>query len=237
MPRQTVSPADVLVASGVLTVDYRDIAPLTRTLKIALLIACGMDLVALLSSVAQQSLLGGEFTQAQADANDLREQVVTYIVIAVGLATVVVFFVWLHRAAANARALGATGLTFTPGWSIGWFFVPIANLFMPLRVMRELWRASHDPAHWATRAAAPIVGWWWFAFLVDEATERLAGILYKNAESVSALQTATGVDIVSDVTSIVAYLVGYVMIARIADAQANARRAAPEPAQAIAKLA
>jgi hypothetical protein len=206
-------------------------------LKIALLVACGMDVVALLSSAAQLSLLGGEFNQAQADANDLREHIITYIVIAVSLATAVAFFVWLHRTAANVRALGATGLTFTPGWSIAWFFVPIANLFMPLRVMRELWRASHDPAHWAALAAAPIVGWWWFAFLVDEAAERLAGVLYKNAESVSALQTATGVDIISDVTSVAAYLVGYVMVERIADAQANASLAKREAAQAIAKPA
>jgi hypothetical protein len=52
---------------------------------------------------------------------------------------------WLHRAAANLPALGGSELRFTPGWAVGWWFVPLANLVLPVLIMTEIWRAS-DPS-------------------------------------------------------------------------------------------
>jgi uncharacterized BrkB/YihY/UPF0761 family membrane protein len=37
------------------------------------------------------------------------------------------WFIWLHRAVANARSLGVP-TECTPGWAVGWWFVPFANL-------------------------------------------------------------------------------------------------------------
>ena len=54
----------------------------------------------------------------------------------------IAFPMWMHRANRAARALGATGMEFTPGWAAGWFFVPFANLVMPYRVAVELWKAA-----------------------------------------------------------------------------------------------
>jgi uncharacterized protein DUF4328 len=65
---------------------------------------------------------------------------------------VVAFAMWLRRAVANLPALGARELRFTPGWAVGWWFVPLANLVVPLLIMVELWRAS-DPRVAATDGA------------------------------------------------------------------------------------
>ncbi|MSP62794.1 MAG: DUF4328 domain-containing protein [Myxococcales bacterium] len=60
-------------------------------------------------------------------------------------ASFIVFLVWLHRACAGARSeLGAI-MPYSPGWAVGWFFVPFANLVMPYKVMRALKQAS-DPS-------------------------------------------------------------------------------------------
>lgn len=43
--------------------------------------------------------------------------------------SVVFVSMWIYRAHANLFAAGYQGLEYTPGWSVGWFFVPIASLF------------------------------------------------------------------------------------------------------------
>ncbi len=79
--------------------------------------------------------------------------------------TVVCFCVWVVRASKNARALGAQGMQVSPGWAAGWFFVPIANLFMPFKAVSEIWKASGatrdpDPTAWKAEPAGPVVFWW-----------------------------------------------------------------------------
>ena len=63
--------------------------------------------------------------------------------------------VWQHRAHANLWAFARSGLRFTPGWAVGWWFVPIASLWKPFEAVRELWKASDpgsDPLSWRSVA-------------------------------------------------------------------------------------
>jgi len=70
------------------------------------------------------------------------------------IATYVVFGMWIYRAAANIVAAMVPGFDYTPGWAVGWYFVPLANLFKPFGAMRQIWNASHsggsdlDPLAW-----------------------------------------------------------------------------------------
>lgn len=83
----------------------------------------------------------------------------------VSQATIVVWLVWQHHAAANLRARGYERLRVTPGWAVGWWFVPIANLWMPLVSMLELDRRSTPDGQ--ERRASPLLGWWWGAWLAQ----------------------------------------------------------------------
>jgi hypothetical protein len=74
---------------------------------------------------------------------------------------------WIHRAHANLFDAGIGGLKFTPAWSVGWFFVPIANLFKPFQAMRELWNASYDSSDRYSRATPPDLTIWWRLFIVS----------------------------------------------------------------------
>jgi hypothetical protein len=58
--------------------------------------------------------------------------------------TIIVFLIWIYRAHRNLYALRPTYLRFSPGWAVGWWFVPFANLVRPFQVMREIWWES-DP--------------------------------------------------------------------------------------------
>ncbi len=85
------------------------------------------------------------------------------------LLTAILFLVWVHRAHKNARALGAQGMQFTPGWCVGWFFVPIMNLFKPYQAIREIYQASAPelgPTDWKRTGSAGVVGLWWGLWLI-----------------------------------------------------------------------
>ena len=80
----------------------------------------------------------------------------------------ILFCMWLVRASKNARALGARGMEFTPGWTAGWFFVPVLNLVRPYEAIKELYQAS-DPesgsTDWAVFEAPGFILAWWVSWI------------------------------------------------------------------------
>ena len=79
----------------------------------------------------------------------------------------VAFLMWLYRVVANNHALGAHELRFSPGWAVGWWFVPFANFVRRLQIIAETWRAADPGASRSTaetrshlRAPAIVIAWW-----------------------------------------------------------------------------
>lgn len=82
------------------------------------------------------------------------------------LATAVLVLNWIHRANHNARQLGAADMRFTPGWAVGWYFVPVAWFWKPYQVMSEIWRASRNPSFWREQPVSPLLPLWWILWIV-----------------------------------------------------------------------
>lgn len=88
------------------------------------------------------------------------------LVVALRIAT----HLWTYRLTTNAAALGAAGLDHTPASSIWWWYVPIASLFKPPKILNDLAKAS-DPGYeagtsrWTGLAPQGLVGAWWGAYL------------------------------------------------------------------------
>jgi hypothetical protein len=86
----------------------------------------------------------------------------------VSIATWVFFLIWTHLAAKNVRAFGHEDLEYTPGWCVGWWFVPIMSLYKPYAALREVFKAS-DPESVGPTATTPwrastvpgaMLAWW-----------------------------------------------------------------------------
>lgn len=90
----------------------------------------------------------------------------------VSLFTYVVFLVWMNAAAKNARSFGHEGLEFTPGWVVGWWFIPFANWVKPFQAMKEIWQASDPDAigagyqSWRASVVPGTFGVWWATYLL-----------------------------------------------------------------------
>jgi Domain of unknown function (DUF4328) len=86
-----------------------------------------------------------------------------------GLACIVLWCCWQHRAQANLTSLGASGVRYSPGWAVGWWFIPVAFWAMPFLTMQELWKAS-DPTRgasdWKGESTPPLLAGWWVLWLL-----------------------------------------------------------------------
>lgn len=67
---------------------------------------------------------------------------------------------WIYMTNRNGHAFG-DGLGITPGWSVGWFFVPFLNLYKPFEGVSETWRATVARDDGGTVPVPPLLRWWW----------------------------------------------------------------------------
>ncbi len=141
---------------------FRDPTGLTRWARGSLYAYLALSLIAAWPDVRDLLGLGGqEYATALAFAV-LRG----LAMIAVILANASFVLTWIHRANHNARHLGADGMRYTPGWAVGWYFVPIAWFWKPYQAMKEIWKASADPADWGRQDVSPLLLWWWILWIV-----------------------------------------------------------------------
>jgi len=95
---------------------------------------------------------------------------------------IVFFLLWVHAAASNLYALGRPGMTMSPGWCVGCFFIPFVNLVAPYRALAQIWDAS-DPGtalgsrQWQT---TPLMLVWWLSLLVWRVLVQSASLMNKD---------------------------------------------------------
>lgn len=192
---------------------------LTSFLVVMLWISLGFEVVSILGDYAQFKMLSGPLTEAEIDANDVRQGLIRLGYFGVFLVTGVAFLKWIYRANLNSRGFGAKFMRFTPGWSIGYYFVPIMSLFRPYQAMKEIWQVSQDPRGWKSQGGGPLLGSWWALWLISWAVGQWAFRLFNFANSIEMLKTATGISIVSSVIGILLCLVAVQLVKTIAGRQ------------------
>lgn len=129
------------------------------------------------------------------------------------IVTAVLFSVAIARANRNARAMGVLGMRHTPGWCVGWFFIPIANLFKPYQAVKEIWKASgSNTDNWEFNPSSPLVAWWWFFWIVTRVLNRLVIGISESAKTLEEFHSAANWKIFSSVADVVlTLLVGAMM--------------------------
>ena len=62
-------------------------------------------------------------------------------------------------------------MEFTPGWSVGWYFIPLMHLFKPYQAVKEMHQALDPEAgsdDWRLLGDIPtVVGWWWGVWIIS----------------------------------------------------------------------
>ena len=118
---------------------FKDSTVLTRWTKIFIYCYMITAVLAIVSNYLEYELLdalnrGVYISPVLLQESDIRQSVVVIIHFIVYLIAGVLILKWIYRANFNAHQLGG-GLSMTPGWSIGWYFIPVANLWKPYQGM------------------------------------------------------------------------------------------------------
>lgn len=74
---------------------------------------------------------------------------------------IVSFCMWTYRVSSNAYAQGGMKNSLnpiTPGWAVGYYFIPIVSLWKPYQAMKEIWSASVD----GDKSSSALGVWWTF---------------------------------------------------------------------------
>lgn len=137
------------------------------------------------------------------------------IYLGVYIVTAVFFLRWVFVANRNARALGASDMHHTPGWSVGWYFIPIAHLWKPYQAMKEIYLASNPDAaeNWKEGKSPGFLPLWWAIWICGNIVGQISmRMTLHGADS-------TGVDMIGGVLDFALIAMGVVMVNTMYDWQ------------------
>lgn len=213
---------------------YRPVAGRARTLVVLLWICGALGVLGALLAVAQVVV----FPDAAALENP---ETPLHIALLFGigcealiyvcfyLATAVVWGMFVHRSCANAHALGARGMQYTPGWAVGWYFVPFANLIKPFQATKEIYQATDpgaDADNWRWRPVPSLLNWWWGAWIVSNVLGGIIGRLALSSHASSMLVFTSALDVIDGLLDLALSLLAVRVVQALAERQEQKARVA-----------
>ena len=137
------------------------------------------------------------------------------------LLTILLFGIWIVRANKNVRALGARELSMSPGWALGYFFIPILNLWKPKTAMNQLWLASQNPSTWNgnPKEKSQVVDKWWGLWLASLAVSNSEMHYFNKAVTVEDYNKAMMIGLVASICSILSCKLAVALVDKISKMQ------------------
>ena len=183
-----------------------------------------IEVFALLFSFMQYQLLTQDIiTTEKANASEVRLMVIGVVELFVSLSASSLFLIWVYRVNVNVCVMGAVGLKISPGWAVGFFFIPILNLWKPYQAMNEVWWASSDPIDWEQKKnqESSVVGKWWFFWLITLFGDNASKQFWEKANVVSVMQNLSLLDVVISMLTIFSCYTTFVMVEHITEIQTH----------------
>ncbi|GAA5604027.1 DUF4328 domain containing protein [Streptomyces griseus] len=196
-------------------------------------IGAGLHLRSLWEEVAADETLNiyaGPGLRAQ-ELHDLAGTVQT----AAFLATAVLFIVWFHRTRRNAEIFEAGVQRMGPGWAVGGWFVPVANLWFPYRVAAGIWEASvrpHPDGGWRT-VPKTVLNLWWGGWVVSLLASRIAVGQWNRAREPQQIADAAALVAAADALDLVAAVLAVLFVRTVTRMQGERAAHGPAPAPAL----
>lgn len=178
---------------------------------ILLWIVLALEIVSLISGYFQYTVLdavanGEDISMEEANANDLREQVVGILYLIAYIISAVMFIRWFRRAFYNLQ-LRVQYLSNSDGWAAGSWFVPIVSLYKPYQIMKELYEETKGaltknelgPRH---DLSTGHLGWWWALWIITNISGQIIFRYSWDAETLEALTFITQMSMIDNILKI-----------------------------------
>jgi hypothetical protein len=207
---------------------FRSGDPIARVIVALLGLSSLLALVMIAFRLGEQGLLARianlEFvSEEEVTRSDGRIGTVAVVQLLTLVVTGIVWLFWQHRGQANLVAARISGLRFTPGWAVGWWFVPFANLVKPFQAMRELWKASGGEENWGHSRTWSLIGWWWAAWLTAGVLGRIGGAVIGGATTLETVRSGGRVLLLTELVVLAAAILAIMLIRSVVDRQRRLR--------------
>lgn len=201
--------------------EYKDLGFLKSVLCTLLFIGLVLTAFAVVSGVWEYQLLktiqsGGEFTDAQIEQNDSRQGLIGIVQLLLLVITGIVFLRWVYCVSRNAHSINSENLEITPGWAVGYYFIPILNLWKPYSAIKEAYGTFTDDEE--STGGTAIIGAWWFFWIVSNILGRVSFRLAMRAESIDELLQSASFMIASDSFDVLLNLVALMLVLTVSHA-------------------
>ncbi|MGW0627082.1 DUF4328 domain-containing protein [Streptomyces sp. NPDC002758] len=107
--------------------------------------------------------------------------------------------------------------------SMIWWFIPVANLWMPFRITLEIWTSSQSDATAPRRSQLPVIVWW-VLFISWTHALGWAQKLYHPAKDAGSIKAALSVGMAADVLCVCAGIAAIVFVCRLTQMQVRQSR-------------
>lgn len=182
-----------------------------KTAIILICIVLGLEIISLISGFFQYNLLqnaasGTVISTEEANANDLREQIIGLFYSLAFLVSGITFIMWFRRAYYNLHQK-VSSLSYGEGWAAGAWFVPILNWFRPFQIMAELYK--HTPEvllkhniEIQQKLQKTNLAIWWTLWLSSSILAQVVLQFSRNASTIHELITVTNLEMISNIIGI-----------------------------------
>lgn len=212
--------------------EYRDPNTIAQWTVWLLYVQIAISAIAIVSGFAEHKLLldlqasafdTQEAASAAAAASDRRQAFVGGAQLIIFIGAGVFCLMWIHRMAFNAR-IRARALEYTPGWSVGWYFIPIAYWWKPYQAMKAIWEESVTQAGSEGRESSTLLGTWWTLWLIVSIIGNASFRMTMGANDIETLRIASIMNIISDAATIPLCIVFIMMVRRLTAMQEYAHQ-------------
>lgn len=112
----------------------------------------------------------------------------------------VFFMLWIFRYSKNTHYLSNKYLKYTPGWTVGYFFIPIVNFFRPHQAISELY---FENTKFNSRK---LVNWWWATWIYSTVILRVVNTITKRTNDIDLIKSLGYTDICTYLVRIICYI-------------------------------
>ncbi|MFJ3235725.1 DUF4328 domain-containing protein [Streptomyces sp. NPDC086787] len=194
----------------------RSVRPLAIATSALLGLTAAADLFAVYAGIQMHRVSGALFTRSDDEIvrTDDLYQLAGRLQLSGILVTAIVFLLWFYRVRCNADVFVQDVCTRSRGWAIGSWFIPIANLWMPFTIAREIWTASAQTApdkSWR-EVSQRLVKAWWTSWIAAVVMARISSTLQSRAKTPEALQHAADMTMAADALNLAAALLAIAFV-------------------------
>lgn len=209
--------------------DLRDNSRRSKIVITGLWIYIGFTVIALISGLFELDLLNriminGDYTIAEADANDLRQQILSFSQVGLYITVGILFMMWFRRAYGNVIRSGYTDTSFSETQAVWGWIIPFVNFVRPVKIMNEIWKGTQaktkelNPNYEITETS--MISAWWAIWIIGTMYDQAITRFFKG-DDIETLINSGMAFIGSDTLNIIGAILAIVVVRKVTELETH----------------